>query len=97
VPQAGFNLPNWLWRELREGGRLYRYLEMERARRAWRVEQVRRRMAGFQQNSKSEMRLVATVPARDYVRQEKERPGFFEDDWNLRFLKRKGLLETVYL
>lgn len=81
-----------LWRqferELREGGKLKLMLERERWRTEERIRRVARGWEGRRPNPKSDMRLVATIPARDYMRWRKTDPYFFLDDGNLRSLRR---------
>lgn len=78
----------WMWRELREGGRLKGYLELEKRMAEARLREVARRMDGFEQNNKSEWRLKAAVPMREYMRWKKEDAHFWEDDSNLKSWKR---------
>lgn len=91
------NLPEWAWRELREGGYLHTYLMKEKAQERARARAVARRMDGVKQNPDSDLRLVASVPARDFFRLSKAVPEFFEDDWNLRYLRRKGAEFPIFI
>jgi hypothetical protein len=83
-----FNRPDWVWQELREGGRLRRYLNVERHTTGHRWRSIARARAGFQQNNKSDVRLRASVPALDYFRFAKMDKHFWEDPANLKSLKR---------
>jgi hypothetical protein len=78
----------WMWRELREGGRFQRYLDLEKRRSDARLRAVRRKMDGWQQNNRSDFRLVAAVPAREYFRWKGVDPHFWEDDGNLKSWRR---------
>jgi len=99
VKARGFNLllpsfrklmsqGDWRWRELREGGVLYNYLQRKRAETRRRWEAVGRARYGFQQNPKSDLQLLASVPAYDYFRWIRQDKHFFRDPKNLRALKR---------
>jgi hypothetical protein len=83
-----FNRPDWVWQELREGGRLRRYLNVERHTTPNRWRAVARARHGFRQNTKSDVRLRASIPAVDYFRFAKMDKHFWEDPANLRSLKR---------
>lgn len=91
------NWDDWLWRELREGGRLHEYLRREKATSGRRMRAVARRMHGFRQNAKSDLRLLAAVPAREFHRWKKEDPHFWEDDSNLRAWRRDNPDAKVFL
>lgn len=78
----------WAWRELREGGLIQEYFRVEKATMGFRIRDVAKRRHGFKQNNKSEYQHVATVPARLYHRMLREDRHFWEDDKNLRSLKR---------
>lgn len=92
VPRHGkdISFEEWYWKELREGGVLQEYLAREKDERAvrGRYRRVAKSMAGFQQNNKSDFQMKAAIPLRDYFRWKAEDPHFFEDDKNLRSLKR---------
>jgi hypothetical protein len=90
VPRLGKQIPleQWYWKELREGGMLRRYLQAEKALSVRRQRAVAKKMHGFQQNNKSDWRLKAAVPAREFFRWQAEDPDFWSDDNNLRSLKR---------
>jgi len=81
-------LQRWFWSEIKEGGFLDRYLKKEKAKTPQMIRQVARFMAGFQQNNKSDLRRLATIPARLYHRWKEEDEQFFDDNENLRSLKR---------
>lgn len=87
----------WWHRELKSGGSLSEYLRIEKARTTERYRRVARKEQDFQQNNQSEYRKVASVPARDYFRWLREDPHFFDDDSNLRSLKRDNPDARVYL
>jgi hypothetical protein len=95
--EALVNWDEWLWRELREGGRLHAYLAREKATSARRLRAVARRMNGFRQNAKSEHRLIAAIPAREFHRWKKEDPHFWEDDANLRSFRRDNPDAQIFL
>ena len=78
----------WRWRELREGGALFHYLRMKRAHTADRWRGVARARASFRQNNKSDLQLVASVPAYDFHRWRRVDPDFWKDPKNIKALKR---------
>ena len=82
------NWPEFMWREMREGGYLQRYLEREKHTATRRVRQAARHMHGFKQNNKSDFRLLSCVPMREWLRWRKVDPNFWDDDKNLKSLKR---------
>jgi hypothetical protein len=88
---------DWMVRELKDGGRLKAYLNIEKRTMQRRIRTVARAMHGFQQNNKSDFRRVATVPGRLYQRWKAEDPDFFADDKNLKSLKRDNPDVCVYL
>lgn len=91
---------NWgefMWRELREGGVLKRYLEKERATSLRRQRAVAQKWVGFKQNTKSDMELVAAIPGREYQRWKAEDKHFFEDDKNLKSLKRDNPEMAIFI
>ena len=93
------NWDEWLWRELREGGRLSEYLRIEKARtneRLRRVAQFQHR-TGWQQNNRSDFQLLARVPARDYHRWQKTDPDFWRDKSNLKSYRRDNPEACIYL
>jgi len=81
-------LREWFWRELKDGGMLHRYFAREKARTPHAIRQVARLMQGFKQNPKSDFQRKATIPAKLYHRWKNEDEHFFDDDANLRSLKR---------
>lgn len=87
----------YMWRELREGGVLKRYLDHERATSPRRQRAVARRMSSFRQNNKSDLRLVAAVPAREFMRWKQEDPDFWLDDKNLKSLRRDNPDMCIYV
>lgn len=91
------NWDEWIWAELREGGRLHEYLRREKATSGRRMRSVAQRMHGFQQNKKSDLRLLAAVPAREFHRWKKEDAHFWEDDSNLRAWRRDNPDAQVFL
>lgn len=91
VPKRGalIGLRDILWRELREGGMFHRYLEREKAGRTARARAVAKAFSGCRPNPKNDMPLSFAVPMRDAIRLLQMDPHFFDDDWNLRYLKRQ--------
>lgn len=87
----------WWSKELRTGGELANYCEREKHETPKRYRAVARKMDGFKQNNKSDIRRVADIPARDYFRWIKEDPDFFHDDKNLKSLRRDNPDVKVYL
>lgn len=87
----------WWAREVKSGGELHEYCRREKARTSERYRAVARATDGYKQNNKSEFRRVADVPARDYFRWLKEDPNFWDDDKNLKSLKRDTPDARIYL
>lgn len=81
-------LRDWWHRETKDGGLLANYVAREKHQMPRLMRNVARMMASFQQNNKSDFRLIASVPARLYQRLKKEDPDFFSDNQNLRNLRR---------
>jgi hypothetical protein len=90
-------LQRWFWKEIKEGGWLDNYLKREKARTPAAIRRVARMMHGFQQNNKSDFRRLAAIPARLYHRWKAEDEHFFEDDNNLRSLKRDNPELAIYV
>jgi hypothetical protein len=90
-------LADWYWNEIKEGGFLHEYLADEKRRMPGSIRTIARIMDGFQQNNKSDFRRLAAVPARLYHRWKGEDEHFFEDDNNLRALKRDNPDLPVYV
>ncbi|HPC54348.1 MAG TPA: hypothetical protein PLV05_14820 [Verrucomicrobiota bacterium] len=86
--QPGFDLSAWVEQELKEGRLLHEYLRREKAQTTARLRACARAFGGTRPNPKSDMKLLATVPARDYFRWLKRDPHFWEDDSNLKSLRR---------
>lgn len=99
VPQRAkfIKMDEWFWRELREGGILRRYLAREKALTDRDIRRVARREQGVKPNPKSDMELLATVPARLFHRWRQEDPDFWKDDSNLKRLKRDNPDLPVYI
>lgn len=91
------NMADWYWKEIKEGGFLTEYLHSEKRRMPHMIRKVARIMAGFQQNNKSDFQRVAAIPGRLYHRWKGEDEHFFEDNENLRSLKRDNPDLPVYL
>jgi len=81
-------LKDWWHKECKEGGFLAEYIRREKGMMPQQLRKVARLMAGFKQNSKSDFRLIASVPARLYQRLKQEDPDFFSDNQNLKNLRR---------
>lgn len=99
VPHLGRDISyeEWYWKELKEGGVLHRYLDMEKRTSSKRMRAVRRKIDGFEQNNKSDHRLLAAVPAREYFRWKAVDPHFFEDNKNLKSLRRDNPDAAVFV
>jgi hypothetical protein len=99
VPKKGakLNLDELFWRELKEGGQLHEYIRREKATSDRRLRAVARRQHGYRSNPKSDLRLIAAVPAREYHRWKAEDPHFWEDDANLRSFRRSNPDACIYL
>jgi hypothetical protein len=87
----------WLAREMKDGGFLQRYLEREKAQTTARIRAVAKRTEGFKQSSKTDFRVLAQVPAREYFRWRKVDPDFWKDDGNLRSLRRDNADMRIYV
>ena len=87
----------WLDREFREGGFLRKYLDNEVGRMPHLLRQLARRRHGFRQNNRSDLRLLASIPARLYHRLKAMDPHFFDDNQNLKSLRRDNPDACVYL
>ena len=94
---GGDSIPDWMHRELREGGRLHEYLRVERALAERRWRRVSSRFSGYKPNAKSEWKLLAAVPPRDFHRWQKTDPDFWRDDSNLRSLRRDNPDMPIFL
>lgn len=90
IPTKGgrVNWPEWFERELREGGYLFEYLRQEKALAEQRNRKLARRAHQMKANPKSDWRLLAMVPQREFHRWHKEDKYFWNDDNNLKSLKR---------
>ena len=77
-----------LERAMRTGGFYHEYLRREKALSEQRMREVARAKHGCRPNPKSDFRLVAQVPAREFIRWKKEDKHFWMDDNNLRSLRR---------
>lgn len=99
IPRLGKEMPmfEWFWREIREGGYLRRYVEREKGTSGLRLRRIARRMDGFRQNNKSDMRLKAVIPGREFFRWRRKDEDFWSDDSNLRSFKRDNPDACVYL
>lgn len=75
-------------RAMRTGGFYHEYLRREKALSEQRLRSVAREKSGVRPNPKSEFRLLAQVPAREFIRWKKEDKHFWMDDNNLRSLRR---------
>jgi hypothetical protein len=81
-------LEDWYYKELKDGNFLSEYLTSEKHRMPHLIRKVARMMHGFEQNPNSDFRRRCTLPARLVHRWKAEDKDFFEDDSNLRSLKR---------
>ena len=91
------NMREWFWKELRDGRILNKYLSRERARVDHDIRNVARKVHGTRPNSRSDMELLATIPARLFHRWRQEDPDFWKDDANLKRLKRDNPDLPVYI
>lgn len=82
------SLKDWWFQEIKEGGFLHNYIGIEKHRMTDRFRAVARRMGDWKQPANTDFRLRAAIPARLYHRMKQEDPHFWEDDNNLRALKR---------
>lgn len=87
----------WMHQELKEGRFLHRYTTRERGMAETRWRNVKRQVYGRKQNNKSEFRAVAHIPLRDFFRWRAVDPHFWEDDSNLRSLKRDIPDAAIYV
>lgn len=91
------NFQDWFWKELRSGGMLDTYVARERAMSARRMRKVKQRYHNYQPNNKSDVRLKAVVPAREFFRWRATDPDFFADDSNLKSLRRDNADAVVFV
>ena len=91
------NSREWLFRELREGGQLHRYLAREKALTEREIRRTARYAHGMRANPKSDFELLASIPARLYHRWRAVDPDFWLDDANLKSLKRDNPDLPVYI
>jgi hypothetical protein len=84
-------------KEFKDGGHFSEYVRMEKATAAQRYRGLAKKMHGFEQNNKSEFRRLADIPARDYYRWLREDPDFWNDNKNLKSLRRDNPDVCVYL
>lgn len=78
----------WAEQELKSGGYLAEYFAKEKATGGERNRAVRQQFAGRQRHFKGDAELKAIVPAREFFRWRQQDKHFWEDDSNLRSLKR---------
>jgi hypothetical protein len=99
LPKPGecVSLPEWYWREMREGGLLYNYLQREKAATPGWIRQTAIQCRNFQQNNKSEFRRIASIPARTALRLMGEDREFFHDKKNIKNLKRDNPDMAIWL
>lgn len=90
-------LREWFATEMKEGRFLHRYIAKEKALAERRWKAVARKMHGWKQNNKSELKTVAHVPLRDWIRMKREDADFWNDDSNLRSLKRDVPHAAIYI
>lgn len=90
-------ISEWFWRELKDGGQLDRYFRREKAEMPHVVRRIARLMQGFKQNPKSDFQRKASIPAKLYHRWKNEDEHFFDDDANLRSLKRDNPDLAIYV
>ena len=88
---------DYLFRALKEEGELFQYLRREKLRTRERQRAVARQMDGFQQNRKSDFKLLAAVPAREFFRWKGQDPHFWDDNKNLKSLKRDNPDLPIYV
>lgn len=90
LPKPGecVSLPEWYWREMREGGFLQQYLAREKARMGSDIRRTAIACRGFEQNRRSEFKRRASIPAKLFFRWRAVDPHFWEDPANLRSLAR---------
>jgi hypothetical protein len=91
------DLRDWIWREFKDGGFLKTYLSREKNQSKDRIRAIGRLMHGFTQNNKSDFQRKADIPAREYHRWKSEDEHFFDDDNNLRSLKRDNPDLPIYV
>ena len=79
---------DWWFKEIREGGFLHTYVGREKNTMTDRFRAIAAKMGDWKQPAKTDFQLRAALPARLYHRLKQEDPHFFEDDRNLKNLKR---------
>lgn len=95
--RARVKLGEWYWKEIKEGGFLCEYLAAEKRKTPRMIRRIAQVMDGFQQNNKSDFQRLAAIPARLYHRWKAEDEHFFDDNDNLRSLKRDNPDLPVYV
>jgi hypothetical protein len=88
LPASANCVSEWFWREIKDGGMLEKYFRREKALMPQVIRMAGRLMHGFKQNPKSDFERKASIPAKLYHRWKNEDEHFFDDDANLRSLKR---------
>jgi len=90
-------IQEWFWRELKDGGQLHAYFQREKAALPRAMRLAARLMHGFKQNPKSDFVRKASLPAKLYHRWKTVDEQFFDDDNNLRSLKRDNPDLPIYV
>jgi len=96
-PSSAKAFQEWFWRELKEGGRLHRYLAREKATSDRRLRAVARRMHGVKRNLRADTEIKAVVPAREFFRWKATDPDFWADDKNLKSYRRDNPDAVVFV
>ncbi len=82
---------------MRWGGHLHEYLRVEKAMTERRWRRVRALYDRYRQNTRSDWKLLAAIPGRDFHRWQKVDPHFWQDDSNLRSLRRDNPDMPIYV
>lgn len=99
IPKPGecCDIPEWYWKELRQGGLLQQIIAREKASMQQAIRRTATACRNFSQNRKSEFRRLASIPARLFFRWRAEDPHFWEDRQNLKSLKRDNDELAIWL
>lgn len=81
-------LKDWWHKEIKDGGFLHQYVRQEKYQMPDRFRAIARKFVDWKQPTKTDFQLRAAIPARLYHRLRNEDPHFFEDNANLKSLKR---------
>lgn len=82
------SIREWVHKELKPGGYLDRYYEFKKRQTAAALRAVAIRTRHFKQNNKVDARVLAHVPLATYMMMRRMDPHFWQDDKNIKSIKR---------